>query len=138
VSDVTIKVIDLDDCGCGCGGGDPHDAAVSEALLFEASMLDATDQSTAEPICGSPISLQVERLKKQLADHFGYGFSVVSTDLYGLEDGERNVAIDAVVAGKQSPFVLVGDQLVCAGSVELPAILEALAPADTPTPSAGH
>jgi hypothetical protein len=124
--DLTIKVVDLDDCGCGCGGGDPHDAAVSEARLFEASIVGAAEPPNGDPICGTPVSLQVEYLKRQLADHHVLDFSVVSTDLQGLDDIERNAAIDAVVAGEPSPFVLVNGRVACAGSIELPAILEAL------------
>lgn len=124
--DLTIKVVDLDDCGCGCGGGDPHDAAVSEARLFEASVLGAAEPPNGDPICGTPVSLQVAHLKRQLADHLKFDFSVVSADLNGLDDSERTAAIDAVVAGEPSPFVLVDGRVVCAGSIEVPAILEAL------------
>ena len=73
-----------------------------------------------------PISLQIERLKDHLATNIGVGFSVLEVDLYSLEGADRDAALDAVVAGKTSPFVLIDGQLVCTGAVELSAVLDAL------------
>ena len=47
-------------------------------------------------------------------------------DLYGLVDPERSVAIDALSAGKEFPFVIVGDTLACSGELDVAAISEAL------------
>ena len=80
-----------------------------------------------------PVSLQIERLKSGLAAHVGDGFSVVEVDLYSLEGADRDAALDAVVAGTPSPFVLCGGRLVCAGAIELAAVLGALAPASDET-----
>lgn len=74
-----------------------------------------------------PVSLQIERLRRELANRLGDGFLVLSTDLHGLEGADREAALDAMVAGAPSPFVLVQGQLVCTGAVEVPAILDALA-----------
>lgn len=74
-----------------------------------------------------PVSVQIERLRHQLATHLGGGFVVLNTDLYSLEGAELNTALDALAAGEPSPFVLVRDRLVCTGSVEVSAVLGALA-----------
>lgn len=74
-----------------------------------------------------PVSAQIERLRHELEGRYAGGWQVLSTDLYSLEGGEREAALDAVVAGKPSPFVLVGGQLVCSGVVEIEAVLAALA-----------
>lgn len=90
-------------------------------------MLGTVDLPAAESACGMPVSVQIERLERELSTRFGDGFSVLSTDLYSLEGSERDAALDAVVAGAPSPFVLVKGRLVCTGSVEARAVLEALA-----------
>ena len=74
-----------------------------------------------------PVSVQIERLQRELLSRLGDGFSVLSSDLYSLEDRERDVALDALVAGAPSPFVLINGRLVCAGAVEVLAVLVALA-----------
>lgn len=73
-----------------------------------------------------PVSVQIERLRRELATHLGDGFLVLNTDLHSLEAAERDAALDAIAAGEPSPFVLVHDRLVCAGSVEVSAVLGAL------------
>ncbi|MDR3686940.1 MAG: hypothetical protein P4L93_08300 [Coriobacteriia bacterium] len=70
--------------------------------------------------------MQIERLERELANRLGSGFSVQATDLYSLEGVERDAALDALVAGEPSPFVLALGGLVCTGSVDTSAILDAL------------
>jgi len=76
--------------------------------------------------CGMPVSVQVNRLRHELAIRFADGCQVIDTDLYSLEGAERDAALDAVVAGEPSPFVLVGGRLVCTGVVEIDAVIAAL------------
>jgi len=74
-----------------------------------------------------PVSVQIERLRSELTARFGDGISVASVDLYSLVGADRDTALDAVVEGVPSPFVLLDGRLVCSGAVEVPAVLEALA-----------
>ena len=74
-----------------------------------------------------PVSLQIERLRRELASRFGEGFQVLGTDLYSLEGPDRDSALDALVAGEPSPFVLMDGLMVCKGAVEIDAVLAALA-----------
>ena len=94
---------------------------------MEAEVVGTVDLPADESSCGMPVSLQIERLRRELAGRFGDGFLVLSTDLYSLEGVERDAALDAMVAGAPSPFVLVRGRLVCTGAVEVPAVLDALA-----------
>jgi len=45
-------------------------------------------------------------------------------DLYGLSGSERDVAMDALSAGKELPFVIVGETLACSGELDIVAITE--------------
>jgi len=74
-----------------------------------------------------PVSFQVQRLKDALTERMGTGFLVRDTDLYSLQGAERDAALDALGAGEPSPFVLLDGRLVCAGAVEVSAVLEAIA-----------
>ena len=74
-----------------------------------------------------PVSVQMERLRRGLEDRFDDAPQVVSVDLYSLEGPERDAALDAVVGGEPSPFVLVNGRVVCRGSVEIEPVLAALA-----------
>ena len=74
-----------------------------------------------------PVAFQVDRLNDVLKERMGSGFSVRSIDLYSLVGAERDAALDALGAGEPSPFVILDGRLVCAGSVEVSAVLEALA-----------
>ena len=52
---------------------------------------------------------------------------MLEVDLYSLVDADRDAALDAVVAGLESPFVLVDGELVCSGVIDPGAVLDALA-----------
>ena len=73
-----------------------------------------------------PVSWQIERLERELVNRLGDGFSVLNVNLYSLEGADRDAALDALAAGQASPFVLIHGQLVCAGAIEVAAVLEAL------------
>jgi hypothetical protein len=73
-----------------------------------------------------PVSVQIERLERELATCLGGGFLVQATELYSLDGVERDAALDALVAGEPSPFVLILGCLVCTGSVDAPAVVDAL------------
>jgi hypothetical protein len=72
------------------------------------------------------VSAQIERLKRTLRTEVGDDFTLESVDLLELDTGEREAALDAIVAGTPSPFVFVGGRMVCSGAVEAPAVLAAL------------
>ena len=77
--------------------------------------------------CGLPIAVQIDRLERQLNERFDVRFDVGNVDLYSLEGTERDEALDAVVAGEPSPFVLVGGHLVCTGNVDPQAVIACIA-----------
>jgi hypothetical protein len=89
-------------------------------------VLGAFELPIEESVCELPVSVQVERLRHELAARSIDGVSVRIEDLYGLEGDERDAALDAVVAGEPSPLVFVHGRLVCSGAVEPLAILAAL------------
>jgi hypothetical protein len=74
-----------------------------------------------------PLSVQIARLERAIAERFDESFTVAEVDLYSLEGDDRMAALDAVVTGDPSPLVIVGGRLVCTGSVDVEAILGALA-----------
>jgi len=81
--------------------------------------------------CGMPVSLQVERLKRALAARASDAGSdgtvtVLEAELYALTGADRDAALDALVAGEPSPYVLLAGRLVCAGAVDSAAVLGAL------------
>jgi hypothetical protein len=51
---------------------------------------------------------------------------VYEVELDQLLGAQREAAFDAVVAGAPSPFVLVGDRLVCTGSVDVAVVVGAI------------
>lgn len=86
------------------------------------------DLSLADTACAMPVSVQIDRLRVELGDRFERAPAVVSVDLYGLDPGpELDAALDAVVAGESSPFVLVGGRVVCIGKVDIDSVVAALA-----------
>jgi len=76
--------------------------------------------------CGMPVSLQVERLRRDLAERGHDDVSVFEVDLYTLIGSDRDAAIDAIVGDVASPYVLLDGRLVCAGSIDSDAVLGAL------------
>jgi len=90
-------------------------------------VLGTTDVPAELSLCGVPLSLQVERLRRYVAEHIGDAVSVCEVDLYSLTGADRDAALDAVVAGTPSPYVLIGGRLVCSGAIDSAAILAALA-----------
>ena len=95
-------------------------------MLYEAGLLGVDELSDDDSECGMPVSVQTENLRRVLASRLGEGCCVESTDLYSLQGVERDVAIDAMVAGEPSPFVLIDGELVCKGAVKVDAVLNAL------------
>ena len=68
----------------------------------------------------------VENLTMALAPHLGSSFSVIEADLLGLQGADRIAALDAIVAGEPSPYVVCDGRLLCAGSVDVQAVLRSL------------
>jgi len=73
-----------------------------------------------------PVSLQIERLERELKRDGGGNASVLLVDFDDLEGSERDAAFDAVVTGAPSPFVIVDGRLVCSGAIDIPAIIATL------------
>ena len=85
------------------------------------------DGLAEQSACGLPVSSQVQRLKLALTERFGRAPEIPVVDLYELDPDEQGPAIDAVVSGELSPFVVVNGRLVCTGTVDVAAVLGALA-----------
>jgi hypothetical protein len=51
---------------------------------------------------------------------------IVEVDLYALDGAQRETVLDALVTGTESPFMLVGESIACAGPLDLDAIAGAL------------
>ena len=99
---------------------------LSEALLYAQEQLGGDAVLLEENACGLPVSVQIDRLERELHRVLGEGFAVYEVELDQLMGAPREAAFDAVVAGEPSPFVLVGDRLVCTGSVDVAAVVGAI------------
>lgn len=88
-------------------------------------MLESTDVFDHSD-CGLPVAAQVARLDRFLTETFGGRFEITTVDLYSLEGVARDEALDAVVAGKPSPFVLLDEHVVCSGAVDPDAVMAAI------------
>lgn len=91
-----------------------------------AQQVVGADELLIEDACGLPVPVQIDRLERELSARLGRGFAVYEVELQQLIGAPRDVAFDAVVAGKPSPFVIVGDRLICAGAIDVDAVLEAM------------
>jgi hypothetical protein len=94
-------------------------------MLFAQEVLGG-DQVLLDHACGLPVSAQIDRLEAELKTRIGGGFSLYEVELEQLAGMPREVAFDAIVAGLPSPFVIVGDQLVCTGAVDVAAVIDAI------------
>ena len=70
--------------------------------------------------------MRLQVLETQLKDRVPCKVRFEEADLYELVDEQRSVAVDAVVAGNELPFLLVGDKLVCAGGLDIESLVLAL------------
>ena len=61
-----------------------------------------------------------------MREHFAFDVHFEQADLFGLIGGERDAAIDAITAGLEMPYVLIGDEVVCAGDLDADRIAAAL------------
>jgi hypothetical protein len=73
-----------------------------------------------------PIALQAERLEQQLRSRGVTRFAVSTPDLYDLDGADRDVALDAIVEGRPSPYVIIEGRLVCSGAVRFDEVLAAV------------
>lgn len=73
--------------------------------------------------CAAPLTQQVEQLRQALDEHWAGGYTLQIAELEDLDDAERHAVIDAVVAGDESPYVVVNGRLVCAGRIDPTAVL---------------
>jgi len=89
-------------------------------------VLGSVDLPVGDSACTLPVSVQIANARHHLAGLLGEGFEIRVVDLYSLEGVDRDVALDAVVAGEPSPFVLANGRLVCSGAVDGAAIAKAL------------
>jgi len=94
-------------------------------------VLGTTELPPELSACGMPVSLQVERLRRELAERGSTTVSVLEVELYSLIGADRDAALDAIVGNIASPYVLIDGRLVCAGSIDTDAVLDALDPQAT-------
>jgi len=73
-----------------------------------------------------PVSAQIERLRRELAERGSAAISVLEVELYSLTGADRDAALDAIVGDVASPYVLLDGRLVCSGSIDSEAVLAAL------------
>jgi hypothetical protein len=76
--------------------------------------------------CGMPVERQADRLRLELEARGVTGVAVDCPDLTELDEAERDAALDAIVEGRPSPYVLVAGRIVATGSVEIGPVLAAL------------
>ena len=107
---------------------------LSEALLFAQDQLGG-DELLLDSACGLPVSAQINRLERELRERIGDGVELYEVELEQLLGAQREAAFDAVVAGEPSPFVLIGERLVCTGSVDVAAVMAAVERDSSTTPS---
>lgn len=61
-----------------------------------------------------------------MKERFAVDVRFEEVDLYGLVDGERDAAIDAITSGLEMPLVIVADKVVYAGNLDVDRIADAL------------
>jgi len=89
-------------------------------------VLGTTDLAPELSACAMPVSLQVERLKRDLAARGDQAVTVLEVELHSLTGADRDAALDAIVADIPSPYVLIDGRLVCSGSIDIDAVMGAL------------
>jgi hypothetical protein len=74
------------------------------------------------------ISLQslLQVLETRFTEGVGHEVRIEEADLYALVGSERDAAIDALVAGRDLPIIIVAGEVSCAGDLDVARILDAL------------
>jgi hypothetical protein len=96
-----------------------------ELQMFASEVLGDFDLF-GDDACGMPVSLQIERLKSALSGRTAEGVSIASVEMGDLDDTERHAVIDLIVAGEESPYVLLDGRVVSTAGVHVDKVLEAL------------
>jgi hypothetical protein len=65
-------------------------------------------------------------LEARLGERLGRDVSIEEADLYALVGSERDAAIDALVAGLETPLMMVAGRVACAGDLDLGKVGDAL------------
>lgn len=73
-----------------------------------------------------PLQWRLQVLETQLRRRLARPVWVEEADLYGLQGAARHAALDALVAGNELPFVLVGDVVACSGALDADRIEDAI------------
>lgn len=83
----------------------------------------------------TPLQSLLQVLEARLNESTGRNITIEEVDLYGLMGPERHAAIDALVAGGETPLLMVAGTVVCAGELDVIALGEALTtgPGHAPT-----
>lgn len=71
-----------------------------------------------------PLRFRLQVLEAQL-NRIRSGVQVAEADLLELLGQDREAAIDALSAGEEFPFVIVGGAVVCSGSLDVTVISRA-------------
>ncbi len=95
-------------------------------MALEAQVLGTGDAFAELSACGMPVERQAELLEAALRERGIAGIAVDAPDLYDLEGDERDAALDAIVEGRPSPYVLVGGRLVSSGAIEMDSVFDAV------------
>ena len=76
----------------------------------------------------TPLQSLLQVLEARLGERVGRDVSIQEADLYALVGAERDAAIDALVAGLDTPLMMVAGRVMCAGELDLDKVRDALAP----------
>ena len=75
----------------------------------------------------TPLQSLLQVLEARLGQRVGRDVSIEEADLYSLVGSERDAAIDALVAGLDTPLLMVAGRVVCAGDLDVGKVGDALA-----------
>lgn len=75
----------------------------------------------------TPLQSLLQVLEARLGQRVGRDVSIEEGDLYSLVGPERDAAIDALVAGLDTPLLMVAGRVVCAGGLDVGKVVDALA-----------
>ena len=61
-----------------------------------------------------------------MARRFDCAFRFVEADLFRLDEPQRSAAFAALTSGDSLPFVILGDEVVCTGGLDVDAIAQGI------------
>lgn len=73
-----------------------------------------------------PLQWRLQVLEAQLSESLGRSVRVIEADLFGLAGEARNSALDALTSGADMPFVIVHEQVVHTGELDLRSVVDTI------------